>query len=370
MFYLIFFSVYGLANLYLYWALGKMFPTGSLAHRGFSITFITLALCFFAGRIFSRFSASDVLIWVGSFWFGFMLYCFLGMALVDLLKAVWSLGLASWVKNWDHKARVAVVIASLIVIGAGYLNALEPQVKTIRLHIPKVWFEKNELRVVAVSDIHLGTIVGRSRFQRIWEKVNALSPDLILLPGDILDSDPHAALKNEVGELLRSLKAKYGVFGITGNHEYIGGVEEAVSYLQDHGITLLRDAFLKIDGGLYLVGREDRSIKRFLGIERRPLGEIIKSIPPEAPIILMDHQPFDLHEAPAHGVDLQISGHTHHGQLWPLNLITNAVYELSWGYLKKGNTHIYVSCGAGTWGPPVRIGSSPEIVSFILTFGT
>ena len=94
----------------------------------------------------------------------------------------------------------------------------------------------------------------------------------------------------------------------------------------------------------------------------------MKGVDHSMPVILMDHQPFGLHEAVENGVDLQLSGHTHHGQLWPFSFITKRVYELSWGYLKIGDTHFYVSCGVGTWGPPVRTGNSPEIMNIILSF--
>jgi len=111
-----------------------------------------------------------------------------------------------------------------------------------------------------------------------------------------------------------------------------------------------------------LAGREDRQRQSMTGKSRKPIAEILAGMDKEYPIILLDHQPFKLDESVQAGVDLQISGHTHHGQFWPLNLFTNAIYELSWGYEKRGNTSFYVSNGYGTWGPPVRIGNRPEII--------
>jgi predicted MPP superfamily phosphohydrolase len=120
--------------------------------------------------------------------------------------------------------------------------------------------------------------------------------------------------------------------------------------------------------GITLIGREDRSINQFAGKRRKPLADIVNGVADRSVIILMDHQPFGLDEAVAQGADLQLSGHTHHGQLWPFNLITNAIYEVSWGYKKKGETQFYVSSGAGTWGPPVRLGNTPEIIHLQITF--
>ena len=184
-----------------------------------------------------------------------------------------------------------------------------------------------------------------------------------------MDEDLGPVIKQNLGEVLKKITSKYGVFAVTGNHEYIGGVEPAVKYLTEHGITELRDSFVKIDDSFYLIGREDRSGKQFGGKWRRPLEEIITGIDKEFPLILMDHQPAKLDEAEKAGIDLQLSGHTHHGQLWPFNFITKKIYELSMGYKRKGKTHYYVSCGVGTWGPPIRTGNKPEIISFTLNFG-
>jgi predicted MPP superfamily phosphohydrolase len=224
------------------------------------------------------------------------------------------------------------------------------------------------MNVVVASDIHLGTIVCKSKLERIVERINALEPDLVLLPGDVVDEDIGPVIRNNLGETLRKIRSRFGVVAITGNHEYIGGVEPASKYLVEHGITMLRDSSITINDSIIIVGREDISIRGFTGKVRKPLNELMSGLDKSYPIILMDHQPFHLEEAEINGVDLQLSGHTHHGQLWPFNFITKKVYELSWGYKKKGNTHYYVSCGVGTWGPPVRTGNRPEIVNLKLKF--
>jgi hypothetical protein len=183
-----------------------------------------------------------------------------------------------------------------------------------------------------------------------------------------VDEDIQPVIRQNLGETLRQIKSKYGIYGITGNHEYIGGVEPACKYLIEHGVTMLRDSSVQIAGAFTLVGREDISIRQFDGKNRKPLGDLMKDVNTSLPVILMDHQPFRLDDAVDHGADLQVSGHTHHGQLWPFNYISQAVYELSWGYKKKGHTHFYVSCGVGTWGPPMRTGNRPEVVNLKLKF--
>lgn len=131
---------------------------------------------------------------------------------------------------------------------------------------------------------------------------------------------------------------------------------------------MLRDSVANIAGSFYVAGREDRDKNRFSGKNRLEVAELLSNIDHSLPIILLDHQPFALDKAAEAGVDLQLSGHTHHGQLWPLNFITRAVYEISMGYKQKGNTHFYVSPGYGGWGPPVRTGNRPEIVMIKLKF--
>jgi len=177
-------------------------------------------------------------------------------------------------------------------------------------------------------------------------------------------------LRNDIGSPLRTLSAPYGIYAVTGNHEYIGGVEKAVQYIESLGIRVLRDSVANIGNFFWLAGREDRDIKRFNGKKRIPLNDILAGIDLSKPLLLVDHQPLGLNEAVEAGVDLQLSGHTHHGQLWPFSLIVKRMYEVSHGYLRKGDTQFYVSNGYGTWGPPVRIGNRPEVAIITLESGT
>jgi predicted MPP superfamily phosphohydrolase len=314
-------------------------------------------------------AVSNLLIWIGSFWLAAMLYLFLAIVLIDVLRLI-NHGLPvfpSWVTQHPLQAKqwvaLGVMGATVLLLIAGHINTLTPRIRTLDITLPKKMPGLKMLNIVVASDIHLGTLVGRARLERIVAKINELRPDLVLFPGDIVDEDLAPVIRQNMGESLTKLKARWGVFAITGNHEYIGGVEEACRYLEDHGVTLLRDAVIRVNDSLTLVGREDRSISRMSGKKRKPLAELMAPVDRDNPVILMDHQPFQLEDGESNGIDLQLSGHTHHGQLWPLNFVTEMVYELSWGYKKKNGTHIYVSCGVGTWGPPVRLGNRPEIVN-------
>ncbi|HYM20437.1 MAG TPA: metallophosphoesterase [Candidatus Kapabacteria bacterium] len=368
-FFSIFFTLYGAINYYIFIRGYEALEAVSGLRLTFSTVFVVVALSYIIGKFVERRRISlltDILIWIGSFWFAFILYYFLTIVSLDLLRLLNAIfGIATFtayptVKLWIFFVANIFIIA---LVAYGYWNAKRIKIKTLNLQIDKLNSVAKELNVVMASDIHLGTLIGRKPTKKIVDAINALNPDIILLPGDILDSEVEPAIKQDIGKVLKELKAKYGVFGVTGNHEYIGGVEPAVKYIRAHSIDLLRDEVREI-AGVTIIGREDRSA----GKNRKPLAEIMTRVDRSKPLIVMDHQPIKLGEAVSEGVDLQVSGHTHRGQLWPLNYITRKVYELDWGYKLKDRTHFYVSCGVGTWGPPVKIGNDAEIVQFLLKF--
>lgn len=377
MFFSIAFLIYGLINFYLFLRGWETIPPTSNLKQLYLVVFLSLSLSFIAGRFLERVMLnwlSSTLVWIGSFWLAAMSYFVLVLLTIDLLRLINYLlpilpdALGRALDGGGETLGIAVVGFVVLVVIGGTINAFHPRIKRLDLNISKNSHPLKDLNIVVASDIHLGTIVCRARLERIVGEINRLDPDIVLLPGDVVDEDLAPVIKQNLGETLRKIKSRYGVIAITGNHEYIGGVEEAVNYLVDHGITVLRDSSIRIAESIYVVGREDVSIKQFTGKKRKPLNEILTGVNGNLPIVLMDHQPLRLDDAASNGIDLQLSGHTHHGQLWPFNFITKAVYEISWGYKKKGDTHIYVSCGVGTWGPPVRTGNRPEIVNIRLSF--
>lgn len=338
---------------------------------------VFLAGTYVVGRLFERFNIhpfASMLIWIGSFWLAIMVYLFLQLLLVDavLLLNRWLHfipdGIAITTIHTKRIFAAAILGITFVVVLAGHLNTWFPRIKKINLALSKRGGKRKSLKIVAFSDVHLGTIIEKRHLVRIVEMVNALEPDVILIPGDIIDEDIAPVIRSNVGDTLRRLKAKDGVFAVTGNHEYIGGAQKAKEYLQLHGIRLLNDEAVFIDESYYLVGREDLMKKRMSKKGRKGLSQIMTSVNRDFPVILLDHQPFHLEQAVEAGIDLQLSGHTHHGQLWPFQLITRWVYEKSWGYLKKGHTHFYISSGVGGWGPPIRTVNRPEIVQINLSF--
>jgi predicted MPP superfamily phosphohydrolase len=376
-FFSIVFLIYGLINYYIFIRGWQAIPKDSPVRTYYLIIFLMLSLSYFAGRFLeNRLPAGvcNIFIWVGAYWLGLMIYLLLGVLLTDILRLFnYIIGFfpsfitRNYVRTKEITA-IIILLVSIILVIAGRINALNPRIKTLTLKIPKKIENQKHLNVVMASDIHLGTLIGNGRLSYLVNKINSFNPDLVLLAGDIVDEDIGQVIKLNLGETLKMIKSKWGVYGITGNHEYIGGVEPAVNYLEKHGVIMLRDTAVKLNDSFFIVGREDRSINQFGGKKRKRLSEIMEGVDKSYPIIMMDHQPFGLNEAVENGVDLQLSGHTHHGQLWPFNYITEMVYEVSWGYKKKGNTHFYVSSGYGGWGPPIRLGNTPEIVNIKLDF--
>jgi hypothetical protein len=370
-------SIYALINYYIFireWEAGGF---QSAWRTVYVAAFLLLSISFIAGRILERVTLSwfsSTLVLLGSFWLAAMVYFLLFAFAIDIIRLLnfivpfFPSFLTVNPERTKEITSFAIIVVVLVIVLGGYINARTPIIKTLELSISKNGRTIKSLNIAVASDIHLGTIVCKSKLERIVQHINSLNPDLVLLPGDVVDEDIGPVIRNNLGETLRKIRSKYGVFAITGNHEYIGGVEPACKYLAEHGITMLRDTWVKIGDSLYVVGREDISIRGFTGKTRKPLSELMAEVDKSYPVILMDHQPFRLEEAEINGVDLQLSGHTHHGQLWPFNFVTKKVYELSWGYKKKGNTHYYVSCGVGTWGPPIRTGNRPEIINIKLQF--
>lgn len=370
-------TVYSLINLYIFYHGWQALPSGSIWRSIYWIVFLLLAISYIIGRFLERLWASPVVnlfTWIGSFWLAAMIYFLLILLLLDLLRLLnyflpffpaWFRTNYVQVKLYTFFAVIATVVLVIIV---GFINARHPKVTTLDLKIHKRVNGLQDLNIVAVSDIHLGALVGARHINKLAAMVNALSPDIVLFAGDMLDEDMRPERCKNICSGLSLIQPQHGIFAVPGNHEYYVGLERARQYLQEHNVTLLTDSVINIADKFWLVGRHDMEKRRFTGEKRLELSELCNSMDNDLPIILLDHQPLNLAESVANKVDLQISGHTHHGQLWPFNYLTRRFYEVSYGYKLKDTTHIYVSAGYGTWGPPIRTNTRPEIVHIRLHF--
>jgi uncharacterized protein len=365
------FIVTFLVNYYIFIRGWQALPSGSRGRSIFLVIFFFLALAYLAGRIIENYhigQPASFLIWTGSFWLSAMLYFFMILVMIDLVRLI-NIALpvipASWL-NDIAKTRMVLFTGSIIVVTlvvlSGHINTWYPVINRLEISLDGRDSQMDSFTMALVSDIHLGTLTSKHRIKKMVSRINSLEPDIIVLAGDILDEDVGPVIHKDLGSAIKDLNAPLGVFGVTGNHEFIGGIDEAAEYLTSHGIKLIRDSVVKINNSFYLAGREDLAISQFTGMNRKSLEDLMKMAEDDLPVIMLDHQPYNLDRSAAAGVDLQLSGHTHHGQLWPFNFITRAVYSISRGYGEIEGMKVYVSNGIGTWGPPVRTGSRPEIV--------
>ena len=323
------------------------------------------------GAIYFPGKVSDKLIWSGCYWLGLSFYLCLLWLLYDLLIFVIRfLGyLPDMGTSYPVSAGVSIAFAAIGLVVYGAWNASNPVLRHYDITIHKKASTCKQLHIVMISDLHLGLLVGKKRLMKAVEMINELKPDLVLMPGDIIDENIGAFVENQMPDILRNIQSRFGVFGILGSHEYIyGHSEKSLLYLKQSGITILRDNCITIANEICLAGRDDLLKKQLVGTSRLELSSILQECNRENAIILMDHQPVDLEEAELQGVDLQLSGHTHHGQLFPLNFITQNLFAIDWGYLRKNQYQIIVSSGYGTWGPPIRLGTVSEIVDIIIKF--
>lgn len=374
-FFTIVFAIYSFANIYIYFkGYGAIqgFQRNKLLY--FSV-FLLLSSFFIAGKILeSRHSTvfSDILNILGGFWLAFMLYGFLFLFLSDIISILLRLtGILNSsnipaFKKWAYTGTLAI---SFLLIAVGFVNALLPRVTEYNIAIDKPAGDVRELRIAAVSDIHLGSIIRKRSMKKLSEILKKTEPDVVFLLGDIVDGEIGPVLRGDLLKYFTCPHCKGGMYAITGNHEFIGGADRTIPYIESKGIRILKDEVVTLDGGIQIAGRLDRDSRRYYGKDRMPLTRLLADADLSRPLILLDHQPYHLDETVSSGVDLQLSGHTHNGQMWPLNLITSKLYEVSYGYRKKSNTHFIVSSGFGLWGPRVRTGSRSEVLLINVRFG-
>ncbi|MCX7746177.1 MAG: metallophosphoesterase [Clostridia bacterium] len=371
--------LYGSINFYIghrgMQAFGGFIPP--IGRKIFWVLFGIIAFSYIIGRL-SYTTLPKVFVngftWVGAYWIAAMVYLLLVLAFIDLLRLM-----NRWIKvipkDTLEKPMLPVWIGTAVLVFAvgiimyGVINARNPKIRSYDIDIAKDAGNLKDLRIAVVSDIHLGNIVGKNRLEKMVEMVNGLKPDLVLIPGDIVDDSVEPFVEQNMGEVFKRLKTKLGVYGVLGNHDYYGGrPDEAVRIFEESGIKMLIDNYVKVSDSFYIVGRTDPTIQRVLGQERKKLSDVMNGMNTALPMILMDHQPSKLSEPEKSGIDLQVSGHTHGGQVFPDSLITKRVFEQYWGYLRKGNFQLIVTSGFGTWGPPIRIGSYPEVLDIRVHF--
>lgn len=368
--YVIIVLLYLLGNYYVFHHLWVAMPP-NLVGRISIVSFAVIAVfSFFVVFLFGKsmpIGLTRFLYTVGTSWLFIMLYFFIFFLVNDLigvsnrfLHFMPSDAITRYTKdNWVGLTFMVGFITMLMI--CGYLKYTWKVRVDVPIQLSKTLSHRDSLKIVAISDLHLGYGIGKKEFEGWIEKINNENPDIVIIGGDIIDSSVRPLIADDVASSFHKIKAPLGIYACLGNHEYLSGSSESMNFIKQTGVNLLKDMVAEIDSTFYIIGRDDK-----MNPKRKSLEQLTEGLDKTKPIILLDHQPFHLEDAENNGIDLQFSGHTHRGQVWPISLVTDAIYEVSHGYKQKGDTHVIVSSGIGIWGGKFRIGTQSEYVVITL----
>ncbi len=387
--------LYILVNLYVFrWGIRYMSACSRLFKKhwiraGIAIVYILVASSMGIGFLLKPSMPERFFKGLGNYWLGVSLYMILTIVIVDIGRMI--LKRMKWVNQEKLSSRKTFVLTGtccIVLIAAvsiyGIFHARNVQVTPYEVTVEKVCAGRNELNIVLVADLHLGYNIGTWQMQQMVKKINAQKPDLVCIAGDIFDNEYEALDDPErLIEIFKGIKSHYGVYACYGNHDIqeklLAGFtfskeQKKVSdsrmdaFLEEAGIQLLQDETVLIDDAFYLIGRPDYA-KPGRGItERKTPRELTEELDLSKPVIVMDHEPKELQELSDAGVDLDLCGHTHDGQLFPGNITTALTWENSCGYLRKGSMHNIVTSGVGLFGPNMRVGTKAEICTIRVRF--
>ncbi|MDR1228346.1 MAG: metallophosphoesterase [Azoarcus sp.] len=342
---------------------------------GLCLLAVVFSLAFPAARWFEGNGFwMKALTFTGTFCLSMVLHAVLVWILVDAFRLLnryfhWFSIAPERRVQWRHRCCAGIAGAALLLSGGGWINTQYPVIREVKLPAPA---GTAPFRIVLVSDTHLGRLASPAFFNRLVDSIESASPDLVLFAGDILEYDFDSSDVAATAAALQRLKPRLGIWAVLGNHEHIngrGGLNKRL--LMQIGFRVLVDEWAETGEAhgekLLLIGRDDLSSRYFTGHERKTLDKILADAPKDGRLkILLDHQPYHLAEAEAAGVYLQVSGHTHNGQLFPVNWVVATIYENAHGHSMRGSTNYWVTSGAGTWGPRVRTSGRAEIVAIDL----
>ena len=368
LFFITFFTLYGLLHLY---AFLKAKAALSLNVQQSILMVIFMAVMTFAPaiiRYLERFGLeflARTMSHIGYLWMGILVLFFSLAVCIDMYRLVIYLShfmVSRDITSLYPSGKVSFflpLLFALVTAGYGLFEAQNIRLEHITVKNSRMPQETDRFRIVQISDVHLGLIVRESRLKRILAKVQEAGPDLLVCTGDLVDGQ----INNLEGlsEMLQSIQPAYGKFAITGNHEFYAGLHQALDFIRKAGFTILRGQAVEVNGFVTLAGVDDPTGSQFNNYTGDTEQEVLSGLDHEKFTILLKHRP--LIDKNSLGMfDLQLSGHTHKGQIFPFNLLTKLYYPKHAGYVSLPNSsHLYISRGSGTWGPPIRFLSPPEV---------
>jgi predicted MPP superfamily phosphohydrolase len=368
LFFILYLLVYGGVHLYFFTKVKTAIPLNAGANGILIVLFLLMFFAPFLVRIseqqglerLARFSA-----YAGYIWMGLIFIFFVASLAMDLYRLVVYAGhLASstrfsWMKPSPMVALIFPLLVSLCVNAYGYFEAKNIRTERITIESEKIPARMGKLRIVQISDVHIGIIIREQYLEKIVTEIKKSAPDILVSTGDLMDGQLNNPLESMT--LLKTIQPRYGKFAVTGNHEFYAGIGAAVDFMRKSGFTVLRDAAETIPGLINIAGIDDPTGQQ-MGVSKGIAEDrLLLQLPRDKFTLLLKHQP--LVDVRATGLfDLQLSGHTHQGQIFPFSLITKLFFPNHAGYFDlPRQSRLYVSRGTGTWGPPVRFLAPPEI---------
>ena len=344
-----------LAVIYIYYRIWHVFPFSHLLKWATTLI-LFMPVCLFFGYMAYR--STNTSLWinqvistVGTSWMIILLYLLMIFLVTDIARLLIP-AIRPWFIN-SHYGTIGITVFLIITFVGGNLWYHHKVRVPLNIQIEK---PMSPIKVVGISDLHLGYTIGKQELSQWVDIINEEKPDMILIAGDLIDSNIIPVEQQKMYEELSRLNAPLGIYACLGNHDYYADNDKSETFIQKAGIRLLKDESILVNNAFYVVGRDDRTND----VNRKSVIELTKDLDHTKPILLMDHQPYHLDRIEVAGVDFQLSGHTHRGQIFPINLVTDMVYEKSHGYIQKGKSHIYVTSGIGLWGGKFRIGTQSE----------
>ncbi|MDP2753815.1 MAG: metallophosphoesterase [Nitrospirota bacterium] len=368
LFLLTFFLIYGGIHLYVFLKAKAAFAFG--IHTGIYVALVMIIMVF--APIIVRFSEragfeffARLISYIGYTWMGILLLFFSASLVIDtyrFLMYLLSFILRQDITSFMPSAKFAFLIPlllSIVISIYGYFEAQNILTEKVIINTSKIPEKVGRLKVVQISDVHLGLIVGEERLKRILNEVKKANPDIMVSTGDLVDGQIDNLLR--LAEMLKEVNPRYGKFAITGNHEFYAGLDDALNFTEKAGFKILRGERLTLAGLINIAGVDDPQGKAYGNSKDVTENELLSGLPAEKFTLLLKHRP--LVDKSALGLfDLQLSGHIHKGQIFPFSLITGLYYPIQAGFADLSNgSCLYVSRGSGTWGPPIRFLSPPEV---------
>jgi predicted MPP superfamily phosphohydrolase len=368
LFLITFILIYGGMHLYLLAKVKSAVPLGKGSVVGLIILFAIMILAPIAVRILERHgldAPARFTAYTGYIWMGVIFIFFVVSLMLDLYRFMIHAGAVTVSVRFSHlnlSPLLAFILSLAVSVGInmyGYVEAKNPRTEMISIESARIPESIGKIRIVQISDVHIGIIVGEKRLEKIVEAIKKAGPDILVSTGDLLDGQINNLFESV--KLLRSIETRYGKFAVMGNHEFYAGVHESVDFMKESGFTVLRSEGKTVAGLINIAGIDDPAGRRYGISGEVSERQILSQFSRECFTLLLKHQP--VVNADAHGLfDLQLSGHTHKGQIFPFSLITSIFFPNIGGYFDLPNQSVlYVNRGTGTWGPPIRFLSPPEI---------